>query len=47
MPQDKTQSDKFKDTARELECDEDEARWEDRLKKVAKEKPEEDDAGKR
>lgn len=37
------QSDKFKDAAREAECDEDEARWTERLKKVAKnaaEKPE-------
>ena len=30
---------KFKDTARELECDENEARWDERLKKVAKAKP--------
>lgn len=30
-----TQSDKFKDAAREAECDEDEARWNERLKKVA------------
>ena len=30
------QSDKFKDAAREAECDEDEARWTERLKKVAK-----------
>jgi len=35
-----TQLDKFKDAARELECDEDEARWDERLKKVAKAKPE-------
>lgn len=34
------QIDKFKRTARELECDEDEARWDERLKKVAKGKPE-------
>ena len=31
-----SQSDKFKDAAREAECDEDEARWTERLKKVAK-----------
>ena len=31
-----TQSDKFKNAAREAECDEDEARWAERLKKVAK-----------
>ena len=35
-----SQSDKFKDAARDLECDEDEARWEERLRKVAKQKPE-------
>jgi hypothetical protein len=34
----KTQSDKSKETARELEADEDEARWEERLKRVAKAK---------
>lgn len=34
-----SQSDKFKQAARELECDEDESRWEERLKKVAKAKP--------
>jgi hypothetical protein len=32
----KSQSDKFKEAAREHEADEDEARWEERLKKVAK-----------
>ena len=35
----KSQTDKFKDAAREAECDEDEARWDERLKKVAKAKP--------
>ena len=30
------QANKFKDAAREAECDEDEARWTERLKKVAK-----------
>jgi hypothetical protein len=35
----KSQPDKFKDLARELEADEDEARWDERLKKVAKAKP--------
>jgi hypothetical protein len=34
----KTQSEKFKDAARELEADEDEARWEERLRKVTKQK---------
>ena len=36
----KSQSDKFKEAARELEADENEARWEERLKKIAKAKPE-------
>lgn len=36
----KSQSDKFKDMAKELGTDEDEARWEERLKKIAKQKPE-------
>lgn len=35
----RSQSDKFKDAARELEADEDEKRWEERLRKVAKAKP--------
>jgi hypothetical protein len=34
------QSDKFKEAARELGADEDETRWEERLRKVAKAKPE-------
>ena len=37
---DRAQIDKFKESAREAECDEDEARWDERLKKVAKGKPE-------
>jgi hypothetical protein len=41
LPQDsKTQSDKFKEAAREHEADEDETRWEERLKKIARQKPE-------
>lgn len=39
-PVKQSQSDKFKEAAREAECDEDEARWDERLKKVAKGKPE-------
>lgn len=35
----KSQVDKFKQAARELEADEDEARWDERLKKLAKQKP--------
>jgi hypothetical protein len=38
----KSQSDKFKEAARELECDEDEKRWDERLKKVAKGQPVDD-----
>jgi hypothetical protein len=34
-----TQLDKFKEAARQLEADEDEARWDDRLRKIAKAKP--------
>lgn len=34
-----TQLDKFKEAARELESDESEAHWDDRLKKIAKAKP--------
>lgn len=35
----KSQADKFKEAARELEADEDEARWKERLRKVTKAKP--------
>jgi hypothetical protein len=38
-----SQSDKFKEAARELEADEDEKRWEERLKKIAKAKPSSDE----
>jgi hypothetical protein len=38
----KSQLDKFKEAAEEAQCDPDEARWEERLKKVAKHKPEPD-----
>lgn len=31
----KTQADKFRDLARELECDEDEAAFEEKVRKVA------------
>ncbi|WP_430446872.1 hypothetical protein [Sphingorhabdus contaminans] len=33
-----SQSDKFKQAARELECNPDEARWADKLRKVVKPK---------
>lgn len=39
MADDQTQSEKFKQAARDLECDEDEARWDATLKKVATQKP--------
>lgn len=35
----KTQLDKFKQAAKELEADEDEARWDEKLAKIAKAKP--------
>jgi hypothetical protein len=34
-----SQSDKFKQAARDLECDPDEAKWEDKLRKVVRPKP--------
>ena len=33
------QAEKFKQAARDLECDPDEAKWEDKLRKVVKPKP--------
>lgn len=40
MTQDESpQVKKFKDAARGVECDEDEARWDERLRKVARQKP--------
>ena len=38
-PNSESQLEKFKEAARALQCDEDEARWDDRLKKVVKVKP--------
>ncbi|MHA4836008.1 hypothetical protein [Sphingopyxis sp. MSC1_008] len=37
---DVSQLEKFKTAARELEADEDAARWDERLKKIVKHKPE-------
>lgn len=37
----KTQLDKFKQASKELEADEDEARWDENLAKIAKAKPNE------
>lgn len=39
MTDNQTQREKFDQAARELECDEDEARWDATLKKVAAQKP--------
>jgi hypothetical protein len=38
MDDKQTQREKFEEAARKLDCDEDEARWDERLKKVAKQK---------
>lgn len=40
MAEPKPQTDKFKDLARELEANEDEKHWDERLRKLAKIKPE-------
>lgn len=39
MADDKTQAEKFKELARELEADEDEAAFEETVRKVATQKP--------
>ena len=39
---DKSQLDKFKEAARELECDDDEKRFKERLGKLVKQKPADD-----
>ena len=46
MTETKTQLDKFKQAARELECDESETHWDERLKKVVKHKPKDEPTGK-
>jgi hypothetical protein len=38
-PANVSQAAKFEQAARELGCDEDEARWDERLRKVARQKP--------
>ena len=35
----KSQLDKFKEAARDLECDDDDARFDERVKKLVKQKP--------
>lgn len=44
MNKGKTQLDRFKEAARELEADDDEDRFNERLKKLAKWKPKDDEA---
>lgn len=39
----KSQLDKFREAARDLECDDDEARFDDRVKKLVKQKPGKDE----
>jgi len=39
MTKSKSQSDKFKQAARELGCDDDDARFDERVKKLVKHKP--------
>ncbi len=41
----KSQLDRFKEAAREAGCDEDEARWEEKLKRVALHRPVDDKPG--
>ena len=43
---DKSQLDRFKEAARELETDDDEERFNERLKKLVKQKPDEKKPGK-
>ena len=42
---DKSQLDKFREAARQLEADDDEARFEERLGKLVKQKPADDPKG--
>lgn len=42
MSKEKSQLDKFKEAARQLETDEDEERFEKKLKKLVKQKPKDD-----
>ena len=45
MPHDdKSQLERFKEAARELEADDDEARFNEKLRKLAKQKPDEKDS---
>lgn len=42
MADDKSQLDKFKDAARELECDDDEKHFKERVGKLVKQRPADD-----
>jgi hypothetical protein len=39
LPQNLNQVDRFAELARQIECDEDEARWDEKLKRVAQHTP--------
>ena len=39
MPEDELQRRRFEDLAKEVDADEDERAWEDRLKRIAKQRP--------
>ncbi len=39
MTEDRSQADKFREAARELECDDDEQRFQERVRKLVKHKP--------
>ena len=41
MPNEQTQREKFEQAARELGCDEDEARWDETVAKLVQHKPKE------
>lgn len=41
-PKPDSQSERFRQAARELGCDEDEERWDEQLKKVARQKPQDE-----
>jgi hypothetical protein len=45
MAEKQSQAEKFKQAARDLECDPDEALWEEKLRKVVKPKPMPDKPG--
>ncbi|WP_200957960.1 hypothetical protein [Sphingomonas sp. Root710] len=46
MTEKQSQLDKFKEAARDLDCDDDEARFDERVKKLVEKKPEPGQPGK-